>query len=191
LAETFEEAKMRALKIIVVVGAVGAFFIAGAARTQEKEISDAEYIKQAVSAAPQSIGKEAAVMRVDESGKMRTVREGKNEFTCLVMGTDKMCNDKNSMEFIHAMMTHTNPPDKLGISYMLTGDEGASNTDPYARVKTADNHWIVTGPHIMVMGPAARALGYTKAENPDPTKPYMMWAGTPYEHAMIPVAPAP
>jgi hypothetical protein len=189
LAETFEEEKMRALKIIV-VGAVGAFFVAGAARPQEKEISDAEYIKQAVSAAPQSIGKEAAVMRVDESGKMRTVREGKNEFTCLVMGTDKMCNDRNSMEFIHAMMTHTNPPDKLGISYMLAGDKGASNTDPYARAKTADNHWIVTGPHIMVMGPGARALGYTKAENPDPTKPYMMWAGTPYEHAMIPVAPA-
>jgi hypothetical protein len=22
----------------------------------------------------------------------------------------------------------------------------------------------------------------------DPSKPYMMWAGTPYEHAMIPVA---
>jgi hypothetical protein len=30
-------------------------------------------------------------------------------------------------------------------------------------------------------------LGYTTAADPDPTKPYMMWAGTPYEHAMIPV----
>ena len=28
------------------------------------------------------------------------------------------------------------------------------------------------------------------AAPPDPNRPCMMWAGTPYEHAMIPVAPA-
>jgi hypothetical protein len=105
------------------------------------------------------------------------------------MGTDKMCNDMNSMEFIHAMMDHQPPPNKVGISYMLAGDKGASNTDPYAAGKTADNHWIITGPHIMVFGPPSKALGYTEAKDPDPNKPYMMWAGTPYEHAMIPVGP--
>lgn len=42
----------------------------------------------------------------------------------------------------------------------------------------------------MVFGPPAKALGYTEAKDPDSTKPYMMWAGTPYEHAMVPVAPA-
>src|SRR5713226_7767641 len=117
-------------------------------------------------------------------------RAGSNGFTCMVMGTDKMCNDRNSMMFFHALMKHVRPPNKVGISYMLAGDEGASNTDPYAAGKTADDHWIVTGPHIMVVGPAAKALGYTDAQDPDPNKPYMMWAGTPYEHAMIPVAPA-
>jgi hypothetical protein len=30
----------------------------------------------------------------------------------------------------------------------------------------------------------------TEAKDPDPSKPYMMWAGTPYEHAMVPVGPA-
>jgi hypothetical protein len=136
------------------------------------------------------VAKEAAVVRMEEDGSMRTLRAGKNGFTCMVMGTDKMCNDANSMEFINALMKHAPPPDKVGISYMLAGDEGASNTDPYATGKTADNHWIVTGPHIMVFGPPSKTLGYTRTKDPDPGKPYMMWAGTPYEHAMIPVAAA-
>src|SRR5439155_12461016 len=100
-----------------------------------------------------------------------------------------MCADANSMEFFDAVMKHQAPPDKLGLSYMLAGDDGASNTDPAATGKTADNHWLVTGPHIMVVGPGSKSLGLTESPDPDPTKPYMMWAGTPYEHAMIPVAP--
>jgi len=86
------------------------------------------------------------------------------------------------------------PANQLGVAYMLGGDTGpsgevggASNTDPSATAKTADNHWIVTGPHIMLFGPPAKTLGYTEAPDPDPTKPYIMWAGTPYAHAMVPV----
>jgi hypothetical protein len=149
--------------------------------------SDIDYIKAALSAAPPAIAKDAAVVRVAGDGTMQTLRKGSNGFTCLIMGTDKMCNDRNSMEFLHAMMKKEPPPNKVGISYMLAGDVGASNTDPFATGKTADNHWVVTGPHIMVFGPPAKALGYTEAKDPDPSKPYMMWAGTPYEHAMVPV----
>jgi len=163
--------------------------IAVMAKPQKKEMTDAEYTATALTAAPKAIAEGAAVVRVEKDGSMRTLREGKNGFTCMAMGTDKMCNDANSMEFIHALMKKEPPPDKIGISYMLAGDEGASNTDPYATGKTADNHWIVTGPHIMVFGPPSKTLGFTKANDPDPTKPYMMWAGTPYEHAMIPVGP--
>jgi hypothetical protein len=161
-----------------------------AAMAQETQMSDAAYTTEALSAAPAAIAKDAAVVRVGSDGAMRTLRKGTNGFTCLIMGTDKMCNDANSMEFVHAMMSHQPPPNKVGISYMLAGDKGASNTDPYATGKTADNHWVVTGPHIMVFGPPSKALGYTEAKDPDPNKPYMMWSGTPYEHAMIPVGPA-
>jgi hypothetical protein len=157
---------------------------------QDAQMSDAQYTAAALSAAPPAVAKNAAVMRVGSDGTMRTLRTGTNGFTCLIMGTDKMCNDANSMEFVHAMMKHEPPPNKVGISYMLAGDKGASNTDPYATGKTADNHWIITGPHIMVFGPPSKSLGYTEAKDPDPSKPYMMWAGTPYEHAMIPVGPA-
>jgi hypothetical protein len=149
--------------------------------------SDADYIKAALSAAPAAVAKDAAVVRMAGDGTMHTLRKGSNGFTCLIMGTDKMCNDANSMDFLHAMMKKQPPPNKVGISYMLAGDGGASNTDPFATGKTADNHWVVTGPHIMVFGPPAKALGYSEATDPDPSKPYMMWAGTPYEHAMVPV----
>lgn len=180
---------MSSLRKILVV-ATAALFIAVVAHTQQKASSDAQYMADALSAAPGAIAKGAAVVRMDEHGAMRTLQKGDNGFTCMVMGTDKMCNDSNSMEFIDALLKHVPPPDKVGISYMLAGDKGASNTDPYATGKTADNHWIVTGPHIMVFGPPSKTLGYTEVPDPDPNKPYMMWAGTPYEHAMIPVAPA-
>ena|SRR5487761_40360 len=181
------EVNTRMLKTLFAVAAL--FLIGVTVNAQQKQMSDSEYMAQALSAAPKAVAKGAAVVRADENGSMRTLRAGTNGFTCMIMGTDRMCNDRNSMEFIHAMMKHIAPPDKVGISYMLAGDQGASNTDPYATGKTADNHWIVTGPHIMIFGPPSKTLGYTEARDPDPNKPYMMWAGTPYEHAMIPVAP--
>lgn len=152
--------------------------------------ADAAYTAKALASAPKSIAKDAGVARYDKDGKMQTLRESKNGFTCMVIMNDAMCADANSMAFFDAMMNKQPPPDKLGLTYMLSGDNGASNTDPGAAKKTADNHWVVTGPHIMIVGPGAKSLGLTDAADPDPTKPYMMWPGTPYEHAMIPVGGA-
>ena len=178
---------MRNLTTILVFSTL-LFAVPSIALAQKGQMSDSEYTAKALSAAPEAVAKGAAVVRMEKDGSMRTLRGGDNGFTCMIMGTDKMCNDRNSMDFINAVMKHEPPPDKVGVSYMLAGDEGASNTDPYAMVKTNDNHWVVTGPHIMVFGPPSKALGYTEAKDPDPTKPYMMWVGTPYEHAMIPIA---
>jgi hypothetical protein len=36
-----------------------------------------------------------------------------------------------------------------GLAYMLRGDEGASNTDPYATKATADKQWVVTPAHVI------------------------------------------
>ena len=157
-------------------------------------LSDEDYARQVLAAGPEAVAKGASVVRPEPDGTMRTLRQGTNGFTCLAMGTDRMCADKNSMDFIHAMMSHEPPPNQLGIAYMLGGDTGpsgetggASNTIPAAMGKTPDNHWVVTGPHVMLFGPPSRTLGYTEEEDPDPTMPYMMWANTPYEHAMVPV----
>jgi hypothetical protein len=179
---------MRKLGSILIASA-SLLFVAAAAQAQ-KAPSDAVYMKQALSAAPKAVAASATVVRMEADGSMKTLRPGTNGFTCLVFEGNKMCSDANSMEFMHAVMTHTPPPDKIGISYMLAGDDGASNTDPYASAKTADNHWVKTGPHIMIFGPGSKSLALTEDKDPDPTKPYMMWAGTPYEHAMIPVGAA-
>ena len=64
------------------------------------------------------------MVRMAADGTMHTLRKGTNGFTCVIMGTDKMCNDANSMGFLHAMMKKEPPPNKVGVSYMLAGDEG-------------------------------------------------------------------
>jgi hypothetical protein len=78
---------------------------------------------------------------------------------------------------------------KLGFIYMLRGDNGTSNTDPFAAKETADNNWSKTGPHVMIVGAEAKSMlqAYPRDAKPDPSKPYVMWPGTPYEHLMLPV----
>ncbi|HEV2223972.1 MAG TPA: hypothetical protein VGR84_13320 [Candidatus Acidoferrales bacterium] len=182
---------MRTLATIsaTIFAAAALLLTAATTPSQQKDPSDAQYMAQALSAAPRAIVMHATVVRIGKDGKMRTLRKGTNEFTCMVMGRDRMCNDANAMAFFMAAINHTAPPEGLGISYMLAGDHGASNTVPFAAKKTAGNHWIVTGPHLMIVGAAAKTLGYTREPDPDPNKPYMMWVGTPYEHAMVPVGP--
>jgi hypothetical protein len=155
--------------------------------TQKTGSPDAAYIAKALSAAPPTVAKGAGVARLDKDGNAQMLRESKNGFTCMVMAGNIMCADANSMAFFGAAMKKQTPPDKLGITYMLRGDQGASNTDPSATKKTADNHWVVTGPHMMIVGAGVKDLGLPNSADADPTKPYVMWANTPYAHAMIPV----
>jgi hypothetical protein len=154
---------------------------------RKAELSDAQYISKALTAAPAGVARDAGVARTDKDGNVKTLRQSKNGFTCLIMLNDIMCADANSMAFFDATMKKQTPPEKLGITYMLRGDQGASNTDPTATGKTSDNHWVVTGPHIMIVGAAVKDLGLSDSAEADPTKPYLMWPGTPYAHAMIPI----
>lgn len=156
--------------------------------------SDAEMIKSAMSAAPASVGKNATIVAMEADGKMRTLRKGTNGFTCMpdnpaTPGPDPMCMDANAMEWVHAWMAHKTPvAGKIGLMYMLEGGTDASNTDPYAEKPSAQNHWIKTGSHVMIVGADASFYGqYPKAADPDTTVPYVMWAGTPYQQLMAPV----
>ncbi|MCM0148758.1 hypothetical protein KCN56_09315 [Photobacterium galatheae] len=73
---------------------------------------------------------------------------------------------------------------------MLAGDGGASNTDPYAENETADNQWIVEGPHLMIITPD-KALLDSLPTDPNNGGPYVMWKDTPYQHIMIPIGARP
>ncbi len=154
---------------------------------------DAELIKSAESAAPASVSSSAAIYAMGEDGKMRTLREGSNGWWCMpdspaTPGPDPMCGDANAMEWAMAWIGKTEPPKgKVGFMYMLEGGTDASNTDPYATEPTAENSWIKTGPHVMVMNAVDMMAGYPADANPDTSKPYIMWPNTPYAHLMIPV----
>jgi hypothetical protein len=156
--------------------------------------TDAQLIASAMSAAPASIAKAATIMVVEANGTMRSLRKGTNAFACMpdnpaTPGPDPMCMDKNAMEWVHALIAHQPPTaGKVGFMYMLAGGTDASNTDPYAAGPAANNHWIKTGPHVMIVGADASFYdGYPKGADPDTSVPYVMWAGTPYQHLMAPV----
>jgi hypothetical protein len=162
-------------------------------RTGHK-MSDEELIKLSLSAAPEAIAKDATVVVMDHDGKMRTLREGTGQWTCMPghadpANPDPMCGDKNAMEWGMAWMNHKEPPaNKVGFMYMLRGDGGASNTDPYATKEEPGNNWIKTGAHVMIVGSGAKMLdGYPREAKADPARPYVMWPGTQYEHLMLPV----
>jgi hypothetical protein len=156
--------------------------------------TDAELIASAVEAAPAKVSENATIVVPDSKGRMRVIRKGTNGFTCMpdnpeTPGPDPMCWDKNSGEWLAAYLKHQAPPtSKVGLMYMLAGGTDASNTDPYAAKPTASNHWIETGAHIMIVGAdAAFYDSYPKGADPDTSSPYVMWAGTPYQHLMAPV----
>ena len=75
-----------------------------------------------------------------------------------------------------------------GIAYMLRGDKGASNTDPFATGPSADNQWVVSPAHIMVLYDDPKMLDAFPTD-PKSGGPWVMWKGTPYAHLMVPVSP--
>ena len=156
-------------------------------------MSDAAAIAKATSAAPADIAKGAAVMGTGADGKMKELRAGTIGWMCMnELAGDSMCLDKEWQGWGDAWMNKKDPPKRtsVGVAYMLKGDKGASNTDPYATKATADNHWVVSGPHIMLLPTDAAQLD---AYPTDWTKggPWVMWKGTPYAHIMVPVANMP
>jgi hypothetical protein len=142
-------------------------------------------------AAPPSVSREATVIAMD-GDKVRTLRTGKNEYTCVPddpgsPGNDPMCLDRNAMLWLQAWMDHKDAPKgKMGLVYMLQGGSDASNDDPFATSPPAGKTWVTTGPHVMVVGMAGMLDDLPKSPG-DPKKPFIMWGSTSYEHVMMPV----
>ena len=168
--------------------------MAGEGHMLTADATDEQIVASAETAAPAAIAKTATVVAANPDGTMREVRKGSNGWTCMAdnpatPGADPMCGDANAMEWAAAWIgKKTPPPGKVGFMYMLSGGTDASNTDPYAQAPTDENHWIKTGPHVMVVGAKGMMEGYPTSPQPDTSQPYVMWAGTPYEHLMLPVS---
>jgi len=162
------------------------------AKSEKKEtkkiMSKEEKIKRAMMSAPASVSANATILDWD----MSELRKGTNGWTCFPDRTenDPMCVDKPWLDFFGAYMKKEAPNvTQMGFSYMLVGDSPVSNTDPFATAATPDNQWIKHGlPHIMILAPKEAMAGLPTDHSSG--GPYVMWAGTPYAHIMVPMDPA-
>jgi hypothetical protein len=156
-------------------------------------------IDQAMQAAP--AGLSAAAMIMDwpgEDGQMKELRPGTNGWMCMPSspspagsvqeGENAMCLDGAWQGWVQAWASKGPVPafKGVGIGYMLLGDRGASNVDPYATAATADNQWVTEGPHMMLL--SSDLAGWDALPtDPKAGGPYVMWKGTPYAHVMVPL----
>lgn len=187
-----------ATTMLLVVGCNKAASDRGSSNTtktsSESTASAKDPIVNAESAAPAAIAHDAAIVVPGTKGSMKTLRAGKNGWTCMpddpsTPANDPMCGDQNAMKWASAWASHTPPPqDQPGLAYMLQGASDPSNTDPFATRPAPGADWVRTGPHLMILGSKAILAGYPSGPKPDTSGPYVMWAGTPYAHLMVPVA---
>jgi hypothetical protein len=156
-------------------------------------LTNAQKIALAMSAGPAEIARHATIMDMTDMAKPKQLRAGTNGWVCyaMILGTsnETMCLDKEWQKWAEAWMNKTKPKiEGTGIAYMLRGDNGASNTDPYATQPTADNQWVVSPSHIMVLYSDPKMLDAYPTD-PKSGGPWVMWKGTPYAHVMVPVSP--
>ncbi|HXM96338.1 MAG TPA: hypothetical protein VOA64_19130 [Candidatus Dormibacteraeota bacterium] len=150
-------------------------------------------ILSAMSAAPPAIAKNATILDWPEAkdGPMVELRKGTNGWTCLpkmstTPANDPMCMDTNAMEWAQAWMSKKEPKlSGAGIGYMLKGGSTPDNDDPFATKPPAGKDWLWEPPHIMLFGVKIDSSVYTS--EPNTTRPWVMFKGTPYEHLMVPV----
>ena len=161
-----------------------------------------ETIRSARSAAPRSVTEDATIIDgtmppTDPDREPTVLREGSNGWTCMpdnpdVPGDSPACVDGTWRDFLDAFLRGDEAPryDGVGVSYMLRGDFPVSNRDPFASGPTADNEWIRdSGPHVMLLVSDRNLLEGLPTSPGD--GPWVMWAGTPYAHVMIPVPGTP
>lgn len=154
-------------------------------------------MQDAMSAAPTAIASAATIMDwpATPDGKMTQLRAGTNGWSCLpddpgTPSDDPICGDSASFAWFGDYMQHKPPrTHAVALAYMLRGATDASNTDPFKTKPDSGQPWVVTGPHLMIFVPDTKALRGMPTD-PKSGGPYVMWAGTPYAHLMVPVAAA-
>ena len=152
-------------------------------------LANAQKVALAMSAGPTEIARHATIIDMADMSKPKQLRAGTNGWVCYAMVNQPMCLDKEWQKWAAAWMSKSEVNvDATGIAYMLRGDTGASNTDPYATKPTADNQWVVSPAHIMVLYKDPQMLDAYPTD-PKNGGPWVMWKGTPYAHVMVPVSP--
>jgi hypothetical protein len=189
------------LYIALVLTLLTGCFSEGEANANATSSAAEDKIAEAMSAAPTAIAQHATIMDrpATPGGAPALLRAGNNGWTCTPSSDaareagrpNPSCADERALEWFAARAARQIPQlEIVGIDYKLMGDNGASNIDPFATGPTADNEWVVTGPHVIIFPPdVADLTGFPS--DPGSGGPYVMWRSTPYAHLMVPVAESP
>lgn len=152
-------------------------------------------------AAPSFIAANCTVVDIDGT----VLREGTNGWTAMAANPRGMADPENgwknpheampmvgdatAMKWAMAFMNGGKPDvEKDGWAWMLHGDMGEDNTKPLVLKKedAAPGQWIESGAHLMLFPKDASSLeGVTTDFNSG--EPYVMFAGSGYDHLMIPM----
>jgi hypothetical protein len=176
------------IKFFLVSMMVVTFFALPSVSFAGEQSSSEAKIARAMEAAPPSIADNATIIDTDGT----VLRKGTNGWTCLpasAAGSHPMCNDAVWMSAMKAIGSKADfKTDKVGISYMLAGDDNVNNADPYDTHFDPGEVWVQEGPHLMIIVPD---VGMLKGlpDDPDSGGPYVMWKDTSYAHIMVPVGP--
>ncbi len=162
----------------------------GKSETSEKRAK----IRSAMSAGPKAIAEDATIVDYPPKAGQPLVqlRNGTSEWTCfpdwqVTPGEDPQCLDQMWMRWFEAINTGTEPNTTApGMAYMLQGGSDASNTDPSAMKPPKGEEWVSAPPHVMLIVPGELGGGHAATDHHS-GGPWVMYAGTPYEHLMVPV----
>ncbi len=175
--------------IMAVIVALSPSLVLGEGGARRDAVRQAAESMGAERAAPSSLSKNATILNRDG----QVVRIGSNGWMCLpddphTAGTDSICMNESWRHFMDALKNKKKPTyTQIGISYMLQGDHPVSNTDPYATEPKPGDDWVDNlGAHIMVLVPDVETLKSLPTHSKN-GGPWVMWAGTPYAHLMIPI----
>jgi hypothetical protein len=169
---------------------------AGQPEVTGQEGADAQAkIENAMSAAPSTVSADATILdnELDDAGKFVVLRDGSNGWFCFPdipssPGNDPQCMDQTWLDWNYAFYAGEAPNVTVpGLEYMLQGGSDPSNTDPLATEPAAGEAWVSSPPHIMIVLPGTLDQTVFSTDHHS-GQPYIMWAGTPYEHLMMPVA---
>ena len=187
----------RTIKLAIIVllpfAASLAIIVSGQARDTTSDTQ--KKIDSAMSAAPMAVSHDATILDYDKdaNGKYIVLQKGTNDWTCWSdwadsPGNDPLCYDPSFVKWNDALIAGTAPDiTEVGLAYVLQGGSDPSNTDPMAAEPAKGEDWVSAPPHIMILLPKGTDLSQYSTDHTS-GKPYIMWAGTPYQHIMMPIA---
>ena len=174
------------MKYVVLIVSAFALFAGGEVSAIADDTDAA--IKNALSAAPAGVAKDASVMLIDAKGNMTIAKKGTNGFTCLpdnpaTPGPDPMCTDANGMGTTEVVTGSNGGVATSTVNFKkvlsVTASGAAAGTVSIGTVSTGATPWVrlddwalpQTSIQCNVVGTVNATIQSTLDDPNDPTNP--------------------